>query len=310
MSEKLCACGCGLPAEKGRRVKRGHLKRVLPTHCKCGCGQPLEHKSVSSGYIAEYIHGHNNAYRNKSKEERRRILAPNIAKAVERRLELNQDPEWRVFDSEQKRKGQSARWEKVDDRERVQHGERSVAAMSTEGYERWRTGYKNRDLVRHAQKMREAWGRRREDPEAYRAYCERLSEGVKQAWRDGKLDHTGTKSWYHQVPSGRSILVQSTWEAGCADAMDTMGLPFSRGGRVDLGECSWRPDFLVWAAISEEPQAFYLEVKGHPLAIAQFGKHQLPNIHHSPHPVAILLDPPPYPTDLNSFLDRLDWLHY
>lgn len=119
-------------------------------------------------------------------------------------------------------------------------------------------------------------------------------------------ERAAPRTWYHDLASGRQILVQSSWEAACADALESFDLEFDRGGRVDLVDCSWRPDFLV----TIDDADFYLEVKGHPLAIAQFEQNQLPCIHHAPLPVAILLEPPPYPTELDRFLAQLDWLHY
>jgi hypothetical protein len=99
---------------------------------------------------------------------------------------------------------------------------------------------------------------------------------------------------------------RSSWWAACADALESFDLEFDRGGRVDLVDCSWHPDFLV----TIDDADFYLEVKGHPLAVAQFEQNQLPCIHHAPLPVAILARAPPYPTELDRFLDLLDWLHY
>lgn len=307
MPEKLCECGCGLPAERNKRVKRGHLKNLLPSHCACGCGQELEHKSASSGYIAKYVQGHNDAYADRSTDERRRILAPNLEKATRRRMELMNDTEWKKFDSERKRIGHLNRWATASEGERRQHGQRSIGGMSEEGRQRWLLGYTMRRAgEHHAQKMRAAWARLRKNPKRYKERCRNISLGVSQAWKDGKLDDSGTKTWFHHLASGRKVLVQSTWEAACADALESMNISFKRGGRVVLETRSWRPDFLV----SYGDACFYLEVKGHPLARAQFEKVQLPRIHYSPLPVAILNRRPPYPTDIDGFLGQLDWLHY
>ena len=118
-------------------------------------------------------------------------------------------------------------------------------------------------------------------------------------------EHAAPRTWYHELASGRQILVQSSWEAACADALESFGLAFDRGGRVDLVDCSWRPDFLV----TVDDVDFYLEVKGHPLAVAQFERVQLPCLRHSPLPVALLAQPPPYSTNLDRFIAQLDWLH-
>ncbi len=304
---QLCACGCGHPAEKNRRVKRGHLKRILPTHCACGCDQKLEHKSASSGYIARYVHGHNDAFVGMTTEEKWQILAPNIAQATARRLELHNDPEWAAKRNAAVADGKRRWWAKRTDEERREHGQQALKGQTDEGRKRLldtlHRNHRDPELqARKAAALSKTWSSL--TPEQRADWTANLSKGVADAWKAGKLDHTGTKSWHHRLPSGREILVQSTWEVDCTEAMETIGIQFERGGRVILGDRSWRPDFLV----TINGTKFFLEVKGHPLAIKQFDNVQRPRLHHLDLAVALLYSRPPYPRESFPFLARLTWL--
>lgn len=305
-TKKLCACGCGADITGSPyKVVRGHLKNLLPEFCACGCGERLAHKSASSGYVAKYIHGHNDAYIGKSEEERRSILSPNLIKATKAREELRKtDEEWRQRESRAKSEGQKERWGKMTKCDRKEHGARSREGMSEEGLQRFQgpKPWNEKRKKEFSELIKENHASR--SPQQRREVGAKISKAVKQAWKDGKLFDSGTKSWYHILPSGRRILVQSTWEAATAEVLEKTGAVFSRGRQVDLHTCTWRPDFLINGNL-------YLEVKGHPLAKAQFDRCQKPEIHRLEKAVALLEfcpKPDEYQT-LDSLLDKANFIH-
>lgn len=140
----------------------------------------------------------------------------------------------------------------------------------------------------------------------------RLSLAAKRARIDHpeRFERSSVKTKVHVLPSGNKIITQSSWEVGCADVLDTSGVPFRRGGTEVLGPCPspWHPDFLVFP--DDEERCFYLEVKGHPLARERFETMHLPYIHYSSWPVALLPDPPPYPDGFKALIAQVVWLHY
>lgn len=232
----------------------------------------------------------------------------NNGKATAERLRLHrEDPEWAQKRNAAVGDGQRRRWAEATDEDRRLHARRCQDSISDDGRRRIaatcrRNGSDPKIRRRRAETLSTTWSSL--TPEQREQWTANVSKGVAGAWKAGKLDHTGVRTWYHRLPSGREILVQSSWEADCAEALEAIGATFQRGGRVILGDRSWRPDFLV--DVPGHP--FYLEVKGHPMAIAHFDAVQHPRLSHCPLPVAILLTSPPYPREAHHFVRLLTWL--
>lgn len=252
--------------------------------CGCGCGGEILWKPHHSYLGApKFIHGHNR----RGTESKR---SPEVCKQIGERSRLR----WAAMTPEQYAaycaklsNAHQKRWDETSPERRKERGKASQEAISPAGRariaaaqtKRWAEPAAHADF---AQKISKNWRDKPEDEKA--AKRSNLRKGVRQAWREGKLEYTGTKTWFHTCPSGRIIRVQSSWEAEVASFLDTHDVQFERGGRYDLGPCGWSPDFLVQGS-------FLLEVKGHPLAKKQFDDKQYPAIVGSnvlPFPAAIL----------------------
>ncbi len=205
---------------------------------------------------------------------------------------------------------QQARWDATTDEQRKEHGAKAIAGMSEEGRHAWETSkekvwYDSEIQARKSKKMQEYHASLTEEERD--TYNGNISTGVKQAWVDGKLDYSGTKTWYHPLPSGRQFRVQSSWEAELAEMLERWGVKFERGPRVQLVNHSWMPDFLI-------DDHLLLEVKGHPLAIQQFDANQRQEIPLAdlPYSVAILTIKPSKTgaNSLDELLGMSEWLRH
>jgi len=211
-----------------------------PVLCACGCaGEVVWMKHHANVGMPRYIRGHN------WREIKYKPRSPALRAATGLRTKTmwaNMTTEDHAIACAKLATSQQARWDAATPEERIEHGRLAQAGISEEGHAKIAATISKvwtdpATQLRKAVKMEKYWANM--TPEYRENHIDKLSTGVKQAWVAGRLDYSGCKTSYHVCPSGRQILVQSTWEAALADKLDSWSIPFDRGARLKFIDCSW-----------------------------------------------------------------------